>query len=1191
MTDSYEYLDLLLRKLDPVQKTACCRTQNTIVAAGAGSGKTQVLATRFAWLVMSCGIPAGQILTLTFTNKAAAEMYSRIYNTLKFFADNEKTPENEKQLARQAVEHFNEVHIQTLDSYCSGLVKQAANRYGIPPDFSVENADVNRRISDMALGFVLKNRNNKAVQFYAKAGKLEDFADSFFAIPVMNSVSIVQEKDYFANKLPLQRKIIQNAWNGYITQTEEAVSMLDSEISMSDGPNGAVKKLWEVWHEKPVFVMINSADDIKTDVELAEKIRSILDWLTKVSKCKKPQRPNEDEARTNAIIDGIAFSLETAVKIANYVCEYMYMEEYVRLFDDFASSVIAFKRVSGSLSFKDVTDLALKILLEQKDLRVQEKNSYSKIMIDEFQDNNGQNRDLLFLLSEKKDVFTDFSSAENKGCSISELLQNCLESEKLYFVGDEKQSIYKFRGADVAVFNELKDELNAEPVKMTFNYRSCPELLSSFNKIFGGIDFDGRQASTGLFKAQIQNNYEAAFSQSDAALKADTVSYHQLQPVALNEKNVKVHVCMADENLLSSGKNELLNKEDQLAMFIAQKIKDLYEQMPENERKYSNIAILDKRRNNRKTIQRWLSRYGIPYEVDAQSDIFSEAIVNDIYNFLRLCVYPSDTKAFAAFLTSGFVKLSVTSLETILACLLDIEDRNTVFIPFDENKKERIESLLVPADFQKYCDAELFYADNRRRVLSQSVAKTLTMLWYKTGYRYETLLDKNLNLFAEHYDLLFETARKTDENGKGLAWFIDQLQIIKRNENYFLSNEDADIELKEIQYPLEKQDAVKIMTIHKSKGLQFKHIFVYGCTQKSAAKTNPAKIFFDDCYGLTACLNGCKENYFYSLQHGMQIAMDEEEYKRVFYVALTRAEQSAFIIGSWKEAKSCVEELILEYYGEAFDDGIAGQGKCIYAEGAPFSFMSLKLQKKEVLADFRTKKIVPDTERMMKVYAASQTVPYPEPESIRISPSLLESSIEYVAQTDVPFCEINEIITSHSIIPEQDGEDNSLFADFSYADFGTLVHDCLDSAARGIVPTDYVPAARLLKNLSDEEKTILCNVCKVMTQNFFASPIGAKFLEAKNSGRFFRSEYGFKHFFEGRIITGFIDLCFENADGTYTIVDYKSDSARNPERYYEQQRCYRYALAELLGIPIEKITSCLYYLRYDKTVEITDNLK
>ena len=97
MADSdYKYLDLLERKLDPAQKKVCCTTENTIVAAGAGSGKTQVLATRFAWLVMSCNIPAPRILTLTFTKKAASEMYSRIYGTLKYFAENPLTPETEK---------------------------------------------------------------------------------------------------------------------------------------------------------------------------------------------------------------------------------------------------------------------------------------------------------------------------------------------------------------------------------------------------------------------------------------------------------------------------------------------------------------------------------------------------------------------------------------------------------------------------------------------------------------------------------------------------------------------------------------------------------------------------------------------------------------------------------------------------------------------------------------------------------------------------------------------------------------------------------------------------------------------------------------------------------------------------------------------------------------------------------------
>ena len=236
-----------------------------------------------------------------------------------------------------------------------------------------------------------------------------------------------------------------------------------------------------------------------------------------------------------------------------------------------------------------------------------------------------------------------------------------------------------------------------------------------------------------------------------------------------------------------------------------------------------------------------------------------------------------------------------------------------------------------------------------------------------------------------------------------------------------------------------------------------------------------------------------------------------------------------------------------------------------------------------------------------KAYDTASIIDYPEPESIRITPSSLEKTAAVVEQKTVPFAVINEIISRHSSNPEfESGEQNSdteafaenlVSADFSYADFGTLAHDYLEKGSTGVELNKYVPAARLFKNLSDEEKMVLCNTCTVMTQNFFASPTGARFMEAKNSGRFFRSEYGFKHWFEGRIITGFIDLCFENVDGTFIIVDYKSDSIVNPERYYEQQRCYRYALAELLSVEVEKISCYLYYLRYDKTIDITDNLK
>ena len=175
-SNEYAYLDLLERKLDIKQKDVCFSTGNTIVAAGAGSGKTQVLATRFAWLVMSQKIPAPKILTLTFTNKAAGEMYERIYQTLDFFIHNPETPSAEKERARVALEEFSETHIQTLDSYCNSIVKQAANRYGIRPDFNAGGSEALEDIKKLALPYVISNKERQCIQTCARAGQLEDFA-------------------------------------------------------------------------------------------------------------------------------------------------------------------------------------------------------------------------------------------------------------------------------------------------------------------------------------------------------------------------------------------------------------------------------------------------------------------------------------------------------------------------------------------------------------------------------------------------------------------------------------------------------------------------------------------------------------------------------------------------------------------------------------------------------------------------------------------------------------------------------------------------------------------------------------------------------------------------------------------------------------------------------------------------------
>ena len=238
------FLELLEHPLDENQYKALSATKNTVIAAGAGSGKTQVLATRFAWLVMTGQAKAEQILTLTFTNKAASEMYHRIYGTLKMYAEHkvcEQLTLEQQQLAKQALESFSDVHIQTLDSYCAGIVRQCANRYGIKPDFVTGSSDGERQVKDMAFSYILQNAENPAVQTFSEPGKLQDFAEKVFAKILLEHTSLATEAGWFSDRLKHQTKEIVDAWNNLIIG-KEAASIFKRVSVISDTLEASPKK-------------------------------------------------------------------------------------------------------------------------------------------------------------------------------------------------------------------------------------------------------------------------------------------------------------------------------------------------------------------------------------------------------------------------------------------------------------------------------------------------------------------------------------------------------------------------------------------------------------------------------------------------------------------------------------------------------------------------------------------------------------------------------------------------------------------------------------------------------------------------------------------------------------------------------------------------------------------------------------
>lgn len=1192
----YEYLDLLGKGLDPYQEKACCRTENTIIAAGAGSGKTQVLASRFAWLVMSKNIPANKILTLTFTNKAAAEMYQRIYQSLVELSNNPKTPAKEKARAKQAIEDFSEVHIQTLDSYCKNIVSQAANRYGISPDFSIGSSDSDLQLQ--ALQFVLKHRENPTIQYYLADSDLQDFAQQYFYAPVNKFTTLAQPNNFFTENFYKQLNEIVEFWNEKTQTLKNIPSDLENLLEIIEEQkkepfSNDLRNLINTFPEIPTIdaeklLLEIESESKNTENNILSKIETFHTWLKAFEDLKLGKKTDIIKEYQESIIND-----KILLGSISFLQEYKITKNFFELLDDFSNQVNETKRKTSSLSFADVSALAIKVLHEQKDILIQEQNAYNKIMIDEFQDNNKLNRDLLFLLSQNQD--------------------GKLNSEKLFFVGDEKQSIYKFRGADVSVFNELKNDLNTTPLQMIYNYRSNNSLLSSFNQLFSEASENNDNSHMAIFSATSDVSFEATFPLESHAKKSVITEENtrvELKKEILNEKNVNAHICMLNEEFLESkptdkkaDSKDYLSKDNQIAYFIAKKIKDIYTEKKQNNEKiqYSDFAYLDKSRTHRRYIKNWLNHFEIPYVLDAQGDLFSEAPVNDIFSFFRLCVYPSDEKAFATFLHSPFAKLALESVNTILAISKE-EKHSQQSICFDESLTEKIKNSISPSDFENYQNAKSFFAENRHKVLSQPLTKSLTMLWYKTGYYYETLQNIKTNLLAEQYDLLFELARQSDEDSKNVGWFVDQLAELREKEQSSFSNseDDEEIDIKDINYPIEKPDAVQIMTIHKSKGLQFKHVFIHGCMGKPKAASS--SIFYDtEDFGISLRPKD-GNNYFFEKNRDLENAKQLAEFKRVIYVAATRAEDDFYMLGSWKltkkdnlETQSLMQKIVRSYYPDAKKTDEELKGIIQYTDNAPFDFTSINpVTTKDAYSKTDAKTFDDFYSKLFENYNTIKTIKTDILESNRKSPSDFgkeyyekhknnSNKTENIEQKSEKYFDTSSASDTENSEGSENSENSS---SFKKNDYGTIAHAYLEAFALGLDVHTFTPAQKMFKDLSDEKIEKVKKECRDFCTLFENSQLGKQFLACKNAEDFFKAEYGFRLYHENTIFTGSIDLIFKNQNGKYTIVDYKTDEEIEPEVHKQQQQIYKIAASKMLKCAPEQIECYLFYLLHNKDVKL-----
>ncbi|MCL2243992.1 MAG: UvrD-helicase domain-containing protein [Treponema sp.] len=1218
-------------QLNEEQKKAAFYIDNAVVAAGAGSGKTMVLASRFAWLLTEKNYKIEEILTLTFTKKAAAQMYKRIFLLLSEIAEEKNGLRSER--ARRALDDFIHARIQTLDSYSASIVRQCAPRYGINPDFKIDQDFCYNLALEESLPFLITFRHHPAVETLYSDNRPNDIVRSIFAEILFNYCHIDRPLDFITGvkkqfdllcaEWKKQCGNIKTIFNETAEHAFDDINMFPDIVPFMDKfkkgeiiipESDDIKKYFN-------FILNESPEDCIEKAEyhpLQKTIVKLLIFLSDINSLKltKGKRPKDgNPVKERIFLLRALFARFSSLSVSCLQAGFIY--SIMSVMPQLQERYLNRKRAEGVLTFHDIARLSRTILLEQEDIRQGEKEAFKAIMIDEFQDNNELQKDILFLLAEKPQIF-------NRGIPSAQ----DLSKGKLFFVGDEKQSIYLFRGADVSVFRKLNDELDSAGLSLKINYRSSPALIGAFNAIFGGSVFDphGKEpvsVKPSVFAPSLSAEkplplYEASYT----PLESGKDSPGGLYIFILNKSSEKTTDSDEEDNRLSPDENE--------ARFTAERIKQLLNERTESgDFKYQpkDIAILFRARSPQYLFEKHLRLLGVPYICEDINDFFYGGLVNDIMSVLFLAAHPLDSAAYAEMLRSPFAGLSLSGTAACMAVFKEAENPE----PFNEEPVPYLEET----DLEKYRHGQKIYKSICKKAASESISSLISDLWYKEGYRYETEWNLSTGVYRELFDYLFHLAVKADTDNKGLVSFTDSMRRLR----------DSGGRLTDVEIPLEKPSAVHLLTIHKSKGLEFPVVFLCCCGKHSQADKGESIFLSDEagvvlspplppeCYSIPNIRNN-----FFREQAEAEIKLKRTaELRRLLYVGMTRAERELYLTGvlGFEETETDNFPLKIKNYienkcaannnpitGDSIlnndtffglllpsiaahisQDGLIDETSFFTLDAIPvYTEDQIKNQeKKSALFSNDQKGLNSYFNKVEPLYQKAEKNITPQIYDNHITPVSLRNKDEdstnneasgrnsYInrefsgEKSEDVFAEVDSMLSRFS----QSGEDNS--EKFNSGSFGTIAHICVEAHLNG---KDAVIPAIIACFLTPGEAETLLKAGRELASRFIRSPLGkiasiAKLRESEFSFRSIIKNITGKEIF----INGTIDLFFEDSDFIH-VVDFKTDSRETPAEHTAQMSCYYQAVSSLFALPEKKeCRAWLYYLRTGHAVDMTRRVK
>lgn len=1182
------------------------RNRNLLVSAAAGSGKTAVLVERIIRMITDPEHPMDidRLLVMTFTRAAAAEMRERIQLALEQKLEEE--PQNEHLQQQAVMVQF--AQITTIDSFCLYILREHFDRLDVDPAFRIGDegemllmrADV---MKEMLEDYYEKRdpQFEKFVDTYAigKAdGGIEDYISQVYTFAQSNPwPSEWLEQCRRELESTTLAELDQSEWMQFLLmdaslQAEEWCVQLEQAVALcqeEDGPQPYLPMLTEdLNHVRLLMEAAASYEKFSTAVEQitfsrlatirANNASVSPEKKEMVADCRKRVKKAIEKLKAEYLFESPQQVLADIEESRSGVL--MLLE----LAEEFSLRFQQKKKDKNILDFDDLEHFALEILTagdagEEDSAPIRRpgpvadviSRQYDEILVDEYQDSN----------------------------LVQETLLRCISRERfgqpnVFMVGDVKQSIYKFRLARPELFLEkyhsyTTDESPFQKIELHKNFRSRSVVLESINEVF--------------YRIMTQKLGNIEYTEETA-----------LHPGAVFEPREQLEELKTELLLIDTSAGALKDLDDELSDYtgreleagmIANRIRELVDEKPGmtvwdkteagyRKARYGDIVIL------LRSISGWaetftdvLATHGIPAYAESRTGYFTTTEVETILNLLAVIDNPIQDIPLAAVLRSPIGGITDRELAHISAEYKKDQEHaraKGLYHAVVSFLHENPETDLVA----RLCSVMQQIEEFSRMSSYLTMHELLYRIYNETGYYHYVSAMPSGETRRANLDMLVEKAAAYEATSyRGVFHFIQYIEKLKRYNTDF---GEAAVS--------EQGSAVRIMSIHKSKGLEFPVVFVSGLGKQFNKQDTRGKILIDADLGIgTDYLDSERRLKGPTLKKNvMKRRMELEalgEELRVLYVAMTRAKEKLILTASDRNLPSRLEKWsqFSLYHGQVPYTVLSLAGSYLdwilmsMREGSRLITVEERTAAeqlgREITEQLKRKQLIeellnPDWSRVEGTSGSSRLetsfhFTYPHEADVMLNTKISVSELKKAGMEEEEE-EMAFLPTLPSFLEAEQKQPGG-------ATRGTAYHRAME-----LLPFEPIHSAKEIKAYLDtfveeekmtEEAAALVRPADLL--RFFQSELGMRMVKAQAAGTLRREkqfvfgiparEMGDWDSDELVLIQGIIDAFFEE-DGGLVLVDYKTDYAETPEllikRYQTQLDYYERALGQMLQMKVKE---------------------